>query len=1412
MNRGIDYRSDFYALGVTFYELLTGELPFKSEDAMELVHCHIAKTPPAMRKPHPNPLLVKERECLEEIPEVLSDIVMKLMAKNAEDRYQSALGLKHDLDICLKQFKETGKIENFQIARQDICEKFIIPEKLYGRETEVEELLAAFKRVSNGNSELILVAGFSGIGKTAIVNEVHKPIVKQRGYFIKGKFDQFNRNIPFSAFVQAFRDLIGQLLSESDTQLSNWKKKILQALGDNARVIIEVIPELEIIIGEQPLVPELSGTAAQNRFNLLFQKFIKVFTTKEHPLVIFLDDLQWADSASLKLMQFLMSGNEKDSLLLIGAYRDNEVFPVHPLFLALEEISKAETIVNTITLEPLNQDSLNQLVADTLNCLLKISQPLTQLIHQKTKGNPFFSTQFLKSLYEDGLIKFDFKINSWLCDISEVKALALTDDVVEFMALQLQKLPETTQNVLKLAACIGNQFDLATLAIVCQKSEVETAADLWKALQEGLILPKTEVYKFYLPSELQNRELEDEQIVSYKFLHDRVQQAAYKLQEEGTNQVIHLKIARALKKQMSLDLLDERIFDIANHYNQGLYAISDQQECWQLVEINILAGKRAKVATAFDAASQYFEIARTQIQANDNNAWENQYDLLIELYVDSIQVEIYRADWEKSQELATTAILKTKNNYDLATIIQLQAEESTQKGEFTQAIEYGLKALNLLEENIPITNLADRLDRLINDICQQTDLIIELSTHPKILTDKRLKKIISILVTLDAACYMTRPDLWKFIHARNTQISLNCGITPESLVGFVNFGQILCDSSNSSYQQGFAFGKNAMKLSDDDPEQQCIICFIMGLAINHWIEPLSKSIDYLQQGFELALQSGCLLHAGYNSMFEPYYLHYCGQQVSTILNKIGNYLEFANKNNNILAQTLLEGIWIPLQQLDGQVDISRTLQESEDFIDRAEQNQNFMASAMHKITFGQVLFILEDYEKSEELFTSSSNSLFTLIGYSTLVEHNFYSSLLTFKSNLFDEVKKLDTVKLNQNQLKVWANNAPMNFQHKFDLVEAEKYRILDDKIKAIELYDKAISGAKDNGYVQEEALANELAAKFYLEWGRETIAATYMQEAYYCYARWEAKAKTDHLEKSYPQLLQPILQQASQAANFGESLAKIATPNISIHSSKSTTNSSSTNINTFLDFASILKTSQTLSRTIELNQLLTKFTQIILQNSGASRCALILPNSHEEWYVEAIATAEETELCYQALENNPNLPTTLIQYVKNTQEMALIEDLDTDLPVIEEYLLEQEPKSILCLPLLNQGNLIGILYLQNKLTSGVFTKDRIVMLEFLCTQAAISLENARLYNNLEQKVQQRTKELSQTLEQLKATQNKLVESEKMAALGGLVAGVAHEINTPVGTSITVASNLAARNRRFCQQYCSRTIKTFYLK
>jgi serine/threonine protein kinase len=694
MNRGVDYRTDFYSLGVTFYELLAGELPFQSHDPMELVHSHIAKQPPSLHEINP------------QIPSVLSEIVSKLIAKNAEDRYQSALGLKHDLEKCLSQWQKTGNIVLFELGERDLSDRFTIPEKLYGRQTEVETLLKAFDRVANPLSspltkgghrggEMMLVAGFSGIGKTAVVNEVHKPIVGARGYFIKGKFDQFNRNIPFSAFVQAFRDLMGQLLSESDAQLQAWKTQILEAVGENGQVIIEVIPELERIISPQPPAVELSGTSAQNRFNLLFQKFIQVFTTQEHPLVIFLDDLQWADAASLKLLQLLMVESTVGYLLVIGAYRDNEVLAAHPLMLTLEAIAQSDSIVNTITLQPLSHASLNQLVANTLNCSTALAQPLTDLVFQKTQGNPFFATQFLKALHQDCLINFDTQLGHWQCDIAKVRSATLTDDVVEFMALQLQKLPKATQTILQLAACIGNSFDLSTLAIVSEQTEAEAATHLWKALQEGLILPQSEVYKFYLGT-VQTTDTTHESVI-YRFLHDRVQQAAYSLIPESEKKATHLKIGQLLLGKTPQLTQKDNIFDIVNQLNIGIELIVNQAQLNHLASLNLLAGKKAKAATAYVDAARYLN---TSLALLESDSWQTQYDLTLAIYLETAEAEYLNVNFSRLESLAQIVFSHAQTLLDRIKIYELQIQSYQSQSMMTRAIDIGFEALEALGINL----------------------------------------------------------------------------------------------------------------------------------------------------------------------------------------------------------------------------------------------------------------------------------------------------------------------------------------------------------------------------------------------------------------------------------------------------------------------------------------------------------------------------------------------------------------------------------------------------------------------------------------------------------------------------------------------------------------------------------------
>lgn len=1326
MNRGIDFRSDFYGLGVTLFQLFSGQLPFQADEPMEWLHCHLAQEPPSLTEFG--------------VPTAVANIVAKLLAKNAEDRYQSALGLKDDLKRCLTQLTEQGAIEPFEVGQNDVCDRFLIPEKLYGRDTDVQTLLNAFDRVAQGASELMLIAGASGIGKTALVNQVHLPIAQQKGFFIRGKFDQFNRNVPFFAWVQALQDLIKQLLSESDSTLVDWKAKILAGVGEQGQVLIEVIPELALILGPQPAVPELSGVAAQNRFNRLFRQLIQVFTA--HPLVIFLDDLQWADAASLHLLKQLMTGAERGTLFLLGAYRENEVLPVHPLMLTLDDLQESGKKLQTLHLKPLQPQDVCHLVADSLHCSAANATPLAQLVYQKTQGNPFFTTQFLQGMQADGWMTFNTDARYWECDLSQIRSLALTDDVVEFMVNRLQQLPPQTQNVLAIAACLGNSFKLDTLAVVCEQSPETLAQDLWSALQAGLILPENETYKFFQtfpdqPAPELTTPLE--MSVTYRFLHDRGQQAAYALIPTSQKHQTHYRMGQFLLDHLPPDQQEESLFDIVNQLNIGRDLITAADAQHRLISLNLRAGIKAKSATAYGAALDYFEIAINLLSAE---GWQQHYPLALTLHDHAAEVAYLIGDLARMDALIQTVAHQAQSCLDTVNTAQVKMQSCLGQNQPLTSIEIACSLLQDLGVALPDSPTLEEVKQELNTFKQLAasfsfEQIVALPT----VTDPKELAIISTLMLMISPTMITNPNLFFWIVLVAQKRSLTTGNSPYLAYGYSALA-ILFQNLEQNIDAAYNWGNLSLRLLST-PHGEILgnrMYQSMSAFILHGKRHVEETLSVLQQAYTSGLDKGDFEFAGYALVVKCYNLYFLGRELSEVqqaIRKANDALSDLGQNLPLSWNQCCDRAITHLSSPEQDADLGAGL-DADTYV-QAKQAQGdafglcyvYLNQAILRYTLGDYSQALAATELVEHYLPGQAGMLSEVVFY-------FYDSLIRLGcAQGPDDAQGLAKVHDNQQKMKNWADHAPMNFQHKYELVYAEEQRCLGDRLAAMDAYDRAIAGAKEHGYGQEQALANERAAQFYLDWGKEKIAALYMQEAYDGYRRWGAKAKTDRLIQDYAPLLQPILQQNNTIDPL-ETLDSIAPLHLSIHSTASHSPSAPDPLNAALDLATLFKSAQALSDSLDLNALLEKLAPMMLRASGAERLVLLFPDDDHAWQVRVTATAEATQLVSVSLKDHPHLPFKLIQYVQRTQEILAVDGHDPSL-LADPYLQCHPRCSALCLPLLYQSNLNGLLYLEHHSVPGIFSRDRITVLNFLCTQSAIALENALLKQTLEQKLEVQT-------------------------------------------------------------------------
>jgi predicted ATPase/GAF domain-containing protein len=1247
--------------------------------------------------------------------------------KNAEDRYQSAFGLKRDLEKCLWQLETKEKIDEFILGLNDYSGKLQIPQKLYGRERETALLLGAFVRVCEGPSEFWLVSGYSGVGKSALIHELHRPITEQRGYFIEGKFDQFQKSVPYFAWIQAFKVWVNMVLSESAERLHFWRNKILKAVGTNGKVLTDLLPSLELVIGKQPEVAELGATEAQNRLAFVFQNFINTISKKDHPLVIFIDDWQWADTASLNLLKIIMGNYEQDYTLIIGAYRNNEVGETHPFMMTLEEIRKDEVKIQDIELSNLSSENLYELVTDTLRPANIDVNGLSELVHHKTQGNAFFVNQMLRSLYEEDMLRFDFNACRWTWEMEHINALAITDNVVDLMANKVQKLPQFTQEVLKLAACIGSQFNMAVLSPIYEESfetvPREAFRNLEPALLEGMLIP-----------------LRDE----FKFSHDRIQQAVYAMLSDTERQAIHLHIARILIDRTPIDKRAEFLFDIVNHWNLGIEVLQSEEDKQTLAHLNLEAAVKAKDSSAYQPAFEYIQIALSLLP---EQPWSATYDFTLEAYNQALQIAFLKGDLSLSKQYIDVVLDKGKQVLDKMPAYETIMQYHIALGEQHKAIEAGLEVVSLL--NVPLADAP--LAHLNPD---------ELYALPTI-QDEEKKAAMEIMDSIITPAWSSDADLFRQITYTMVNLSVAYGNCASSCVGYAFYGGILC-SSVGDIETGYRFGRLAINLLDtyDARFFKAKVENIYLSSVMHWKEPARALRKRFFDAVQIGLETGEVEFACYNVVEACHYHFLMGIALDNLTQKFAKDRILVEQ----LKQEFHENYLAAWQQmiLNLVEETPNPTQLVGEFFDETQKIDSFIHDQQRTLAFITyqaktiLAYLFRDTAQACQFAQLAEQYKDGVTGMMNLPVHNFYFSLAMIahfpKANAEEKRAFLLQIDHNQQQLKVWAKSAPANYQHKYDLVQAETYRLAGQYNKAMDLYDIAIEGARVYQYLPEEALGNELAAQFYFDLGKEKIGKAYLQDAFHRYQLWGAEQKLIELEHRFERYL--------RGRNILQNLPSTVQTTIATTASGNTGNS--------LDMATIVKASQTLSGEVKLDNLLRKMMKIVIENAGAEKGLFILPKAGN-WVVEAEYSMHQTEVealqsipieKVNGLSDTPKLSSEVVYYVVRTRETLVLNDASNERSIIGAMYVEKcQPKSVLCMPLLYQGKLSGILYLENNLTTDAFTPDRQEVLEILSTQITISVENALLYHNLEEKVRERTAEVIEQKEIIEKKTQDIVSS-----------------------------------------------------
>ena len=1398
MNRTLDYRSDLYSLGVSFYRMFTGRLPFETKDVTELVHAHIAIPPEP------------PREVDAGIPETLSRIILKLMEKQEEDRYQSSRGLLEDLKRCQQSLENSGQMENFKLGERDSSARFSIQQRLYGRDDELISLINSFAKVASGNLEMMLVGGYSGVGKTSLIHEIHKPIVEKRGNFISGKFDQYQRDIPYFALSQAFNELSDYLAGSSEEELFVWKETILGAVGELGQVLLDIIPRLELVIGKQSPVPELAPQESRIRLLKVFINFIKSICTQAHPLTLFIDDLQWADMGSLYILENLIKEEDIGYIFLIFAYRDNEVDEHHPFMMMMEELRKKELSITNIILQPLKVSHISELISDSLSCSVDSAIPLAELIFDKTDGNAFFVNQFVRALYDEKLIEYSHSAGRWVWNSETIQARNVTDNVVELMSAKITRMKAGVIRIMQFASCLGNQFDLATLSVIDENTPGGVLQDLLPAMEEGLVLPLNDNYKLLgvigpntqsdISPEIEVKDLPIHK-AEFCFAHDRIQQASYETIPDKQKPVIHYEIARLLSGDNTANLTDEYIFDIINHYEKSLELIKDKGEKIRVARLCLVAADKAMKASAFKSALGYADFAANSLL--DANDWKSDYELTWRLYKNKAYCEYNSVKLNESEKTILLLLKESRTQEHKIIIHQIYSRLLFQLNRHDDGIQNSRDALVYLGVRLPekITKLNTAFQYILFRIRlgfrKPEDLLdLPVSDSPLMLN------ICRALYDSVESSYMVHPDMMGYNSVLMANYCLKHGNSVFSPFAYGMLSSVMAGVTKE-LKLADRFARMSIELNKKfaDQDVKGRVYFLAGNFSHHWVNPIADLAPIARTALQCSLSVGSLHWANYSQFF-----HRC-QSLFFNTDSIDEVLEENRKQYRlfyssgdrelILQQNQLLNFLLRLKGESEYENPDFPIRQAEYDIEMRTPG-NYIVRNYYYATRAVEAYLREDYREAREHIVRCNRIIPESLGNLVDLLARFYYILIFLRlppdkknRSLKERLKEKFHYKLNRFLISYYARHNPSEYTSLELLLQAEEARV-KNKRNAPDLYDLAIEAARKRGYLLFVSLANELCAKYWLDKKKEHYARMYMIDARYQYKQWGALAKARDLEQKYPEL-QGLITGNAPSERIGLASSEL-TYNATLESTDSTggTQSGGKGVSSRLDLMSVLKATRVLSGEINLENLLTRLMQIIIENAGARRGSLVLL-SGESLRIKASLDSERAgaQASDGPLEEDDNLPQSLIRFVVRSGEEVMFRDAGQEVHkdgrfVEDQYITRQKPRSILCMPLRHKDQITGALYLENNLSAGAFTEEHREVLQILMAQAAISLENALVYDRLEELVDERTRELEKTHQEL-------LDTAHRAGMAEVANNVLHNVGNSLNSALVPAGLIKER-------------------